>query len=132
MTAQVIRKRGRRPGYATVYTSEVLAAIPMWIEMGARPEDIADILGTTVGGLRARCSQVGISLAAVRPVISGGLPPPVWAALQRAADRRGYTVPRLVAEIIMGVAQRNLFSEVLDGDPAGSPSSGGGACAGRA
>lgn len=104
----------RRP---RVFTSEVFAAIPAWVEMGARPEHIAAALGVSVTNLRVRCSRARISLAARRPALSGGLPPPVWAALQRAADRRGCTIPRLISDVLVGVAQRGLFSEVLDGDP---------------
>lgn len=103
-------KRKRRAPRFTL-TKEVFAAIPGWVERGARPEDIAAALGVTVGTLQVRCSQARISLSpAVRPILD----PSVWQALQRAADRRDWTVPRLVSEILAGVAERNLFVEVLE------------------
>lgn len=89
----------------------------MWVEMGARPEDIAAALGTTVGYLRVRCSLARISLASQRPVVGGRLHPRVWVALQRAADRRGQTVPKLIADILAGVAERDLFALVLEDRP---------------
>lgn len=107
------RKKKRRRIAKCVFTREVFDAIPAWVEMGARPEDIAAALGVTVGTLQVRCSQVRISL---RPAVGGAhrLPQSVWGALQRAADRRNWTVPRLVSEVLVGVAERNLFAEVLE------------------
>lgn len=125
MTARSgVRKKPLKRGGPRIFTREVLAAIPMWVEMGARPKDIAAALGTTVPSLAARCSQLRISLAAVRPAISGGFPPEVWSALQRAADQRSKSVPRLISDIVASVAERNLFSEVLD--DRGAQRSGGG------
>lgn len=120
-------RSSRRP---RIFSSEVLAAIPMWVEMGARPVDIAEALGTTVGSLAARCSQLRISLAAVRPAVSGGLNPFVCAALQRAADQRGRSVPQIITDIVTRVAEDNLFAEVLDGS--GAQRGGGGSSAGCA
>lgn len=96
-----------------IFTREVFEAIPVWVEMGARPEEIAAAIGATVGTLKVRCSQANISLAAIRPSIRGGLLPRHWAAVQREADYRRMTVPKLMAEVIMGVAENNLFAAVL-------------------
>ena len=96
-----------------IFTSEVFDSIPVWVEMGARPEEIAAAIGSTVGTLKVRCSQARISLASVRPSIRGGLLPRHWAAVQREADHRKMTVPRLMAEVIMGVAEHDLFAAVL-------------------
>lgn len=103
------RSRGR----ALIFTREVYDAIPVWVEMGASKEDIAAALGATVGSLQVKCSHARISLAARRPSIGGGLPPRVWATLQREADRRDKTIPRLMAEIVANVAEHNLFAAVL-------------------
>lgn len=113
------KRRGRR---SLIFTREVLDAIPVWIEMGARPDDIAAAVGATVGSLQVRCSQAGISLAppAIR---SDVIKPHHWTGLQRAAMRRGTSVPRLMAEIIVGVVEYDLFAAVLgdndDEDAAG-------------
>lgn len=105
------RPRRRR---LLVFTREVFEVIPVWVEMGARPEEIAAALGVTVGTLQVKCSQAHISLAAVRPSIRGGLHSSHWAAIQREADRRGVSVPRLMSEIVMSVAENDLFAAVLE------------------
>lgn len=96
-----------------IFTREVFDAIPGWVEMGARPEDIAAAIGTTVGSLKVKCSHAGISLASIRPAVGGGLHPRVWAALRREADQRGMTTQRLMTEIVASVATHNLFAGVL-------------------
>lgn len=105
--------RGRPRGSST-FPPGVLEAIPKWVEMGASAGDIAAALGTTENSLRVKCSLAGISLAARRPVVGGNLDAKVWAALQRAADRHGKTVPLIIAEILSGVVERGLLPGVLE------------------
>jgi hypothetical protein len=54
----VMRKRGK----PKVFTDEVLASIPVWIEQGRTKEWIAGEIGCTMNSLQASCSKRGISL----------------------------------------------------------------------
>lgn len=97
-----------------MFTREILHAIPIWVEMGARPQEIAAAIGTSVGALYNKCSRHKISLATKRPVVGGTLAPRVWAALRRAADLREQTIPGLIADIVAGVVERGLLAEALE------------------
>ena len=44
------------------FTPAVIARIPRLVDQGLSAEDIADSLRCTIGTLRVRCSQLGISL----------------------------------------------------------------------
>lgn len=81
--------------------------------MGAGVADIAAALGVTEGTLRAQCSRAGVSLARRQVTPETGLSLRVWAALQRAADRRGETVPQVISAVLTGVVERDLFAAVL-------------------
>lgn len=43
-------------------TPQVVPQIRRWLDQGFSPKDIADKIGCTLGTLRVRCSQLGISL----------------------------------------------------------------------
>jgi hypothetical protein len=49
-------------GRPRVFTSAVTRRITPWVRKGASATDIAQRIGCTVGTLRVRCSQLGISL----------------------------------------------------------------------
>jgi hypothetical protein len=53
------RSRGGRP---TKFTPERMQQISNLVERGKRREEIAEIIGVTVGTLQATCSKLGISL----------------------------------------------------------------------
>lgn len=46
-----------------LFTDQVLATIPLWVEAGETPETIAARIGCTVGSLRTMCSIHKISLS---------------------------------------------------------------------
>jgi len=49
-------------GRPVIFTRAVIRQIAPWVHDGARPAEIAQRIGCTVGTLRVRCSQLGISL----------------------------------------------------------------------
>ena len=100
-----VQRRGR-------FTREVLAAIPVWLELGARPSEIAAALGTSENSLRVVCSVNGLSLRPSVRVLES-LTPRHLAALSSEATRRGVPIWRLIQNILIGVADYNLFSAVL-------------------
>jgi hypothetical protein len=48
-------------------TTDVLGRVPAFIEQGLTASNIADAIGCTVGTLRVKCSQMGISLRQKSP-----------------------------------------------------------------
>lgn len=110
MTERLRLAGGYRP---LRFTREVLETIPIWVELGARPAEIAAALGTTTNSLYVKCSGLGISLTATGPALGRYMQVVEWATVQREADRRGVSVPQLMAQVIVTVAERNLFSSVL-------------------
>lgn len=102
------KKRHRTP---FIFTQEILNSIPVWVEMGARPSEIAAAIGSTVGTLQVVCSKAGISLSAAAAMKKHFKRD--WPVLQREAVRRGISVPRLTTEIITAVVESDLFAAVL-------------------
>src|SRR5262245_2641993 len=58
-------------GKATKFTPERMQQIINLVERGKGRDEIADILGVTVGSLQVTCSRLGISLR--RPKIDNGV-----------------------------------------------------------
>jgi hypothetical protein len=119
----------RRP---TLLTSGVLEQVPQLIRAGKTPEEIAAQFGCTVGTLRVKCSQRGISLRRPRPGelpkpplrppqhhprLSVALPPSVMSILEARADREGVTGRKLAAALLKTIIADDLFTAVLDGEP---------------
>src|SRR5215470_17481730 len=52
----------RKMKRSAILTSAVLAQVPAWVQQGRAADEIAARLGCTVGTLRVKCSQNGISL----------------------------------------------------------------------
>ena len=63
---------GRR-GRQVKFTPERIEQIKNLVERGKRREEIAELIGVTVGSLQVTCSRLGISLR--RPIINNGLQP---------------------------------------------------------
>ncbi len=62
-------KPGQRPGRPAKFTLECMEQIRNLHERGQTPEEIAAILGVTVGSLRVTCSRYGISLRRIVPIL---------------------------------------------------------------
>jgi hypothetical protein len=118
-------RKMKRP---TILTSAVLAQVPGWLQKGRTADEIAASVGCTVGTLRVKCSQKGISLRrgalAQRqspknhPKLSISLPIPIIAVLEARASGQGVTSRKLVATLIKTIVNDDLFEAVLDGEPA--------------
>jgi hypothetical protein len=52
----------RPPGRRTIFTPEVLAQIPNWVEHGLSREEIAKRIGCKLSSLQVTCCRQGISL----------------------------------------------------------------------
>jgi len=55
------------------FTPERIDQIKNLVERGKRREEIAELIGVTVGSLQVTCSRLGISLR--RPIINNGIRP---------------------------------------------------------
>lgn len=98
-------------------TPEVMQAIPGWVDSGASSEDIAKVLGTSVGYLRYACSGEGVSLRPgsdpVIPLLRRYLGFERLQLLRTEAKRRDTTLQGLVGAVLASVVAENLFSAVL-------------------
>lgn len=106
---------GRPQGTSSRFTRPVLDMIPVWIELGATPQDIAAALGTTENSLQVMCSKYGISLRRVTDTkLRTALTSVQWGVFQVEAARRGTSVWELISRIVATVADDDLFAAVLD------------------
>jgi hypothetical protein len=60
-------------GRQVKFTPERIEQIKNLVERGKRREEIAELIGVTVGSLQVTCSRLGISLR--RPIINNGIQP---------------------------------------------------------
>jgi hypothetical protein len=60
-------------GRQVKFTPERIEQIKNLVERGKRREEIAELIGVTVGSLQVTCSRLGISLR--RPIITNGIRP---------------------------------------------------------
>lgn len=97
--------RGGRP---RIFTDEIRAIIPLWVNQGLSREVIAERIGTTVAGLSMACSQYRISL---RP---STLSEKAWAAIESEARKLCVTPESLITLVMERVGSDNLFKAILD------------------
>ena len=103
-----------------------LNRIPHLLEQGLSAAQIADVIGCTVGTLRVKCSQMGISLRQRRPIRSvvrkaNGhqalklvLPPGIIDQLRSRAAQEGVSDSRLASRLLEVIARDGLYDAVLD------------------
>ena len=110
---------GRRGGRKKVFTAEVITAIPVWVEDGMSIIEIAEALDVTPGSLRARCSQLGISLRSAggnQKVLVRRLGNARWTEVQKQSLRRRISPMQLVARVMAAAVDGALFNAILDDD----------------
>ena len=112
-------------------TDRVLAQIPHWIrDEGLGPAEIAEKIGCTIGTLRVRCSNYGISLkqrrgcresshgeAASEVVLKHlmlRLPDQTRVGLHVRAELLGLSAAELALALIETINRDDLYSAVLD------------------
>jgi hypothetical protein len=121
----------------SIFTKDLFADIPVLVQQGLNAEAIAGRLGCTVGTLKVRCSQQGISLRVpkevkVVPLVPASQPSqskrcfalavPTTLQLSKVAMSRlcqraeatGMTEAELVTALIEVIAQDDLYDAVLD------------------
>jgi hypothetical protein len=123
-------------GRPVLFTRAVAGKIAPWVQEGARPADIAQRIGCTVGTLRVRCSQLGISLKrrdsrsprrnhALAPVHTTStrsamacfpvtLNQPILDQFEGSARARGLSSAALAQALLEVIVQDDLFEAVLD------------------
>jgi hypothetical protein len=124
-------------GRRVVFTPAVARQIAPWVRDGARAGDIAQRIGCTVGTLRVRCSQLGISLrrpgprssqcnqALSAPVHTTSTRPttacfqvtlnePVMDQFEGSARARGLSSAALAQALLEVIVQDGLYEAVLD------------------
>ena len=114
-------------------TNEILAQIPKWVRQDRlTAADIARKIGCTVGTLRVRCSQLGISLTHAPKAVSRRgrlhqassvrrpccplecLPSKVRDRLRARAASQGISELTLLASLIETIDRDDLYGAVLD------------------
>lgn len=110
---------GRPP---TVFTSAVREQIPLWVEAGLGPTEIADKVGTTLGSLYRCCSYYQISLDKktnrIHPRSIGNslidLDKIAGGKLAVKAKSLHVSPERLARSLLEAIAHDDLFDAVLD------------------
>jgi hypothetical protein len=104
----------------------VLSQISSLVTQGMSAVEIADKIGCSLGTLRVKCSQHGISLRRccdksgakleAKPHTRIVIQLPHGAAIQlnQQAQNHGTTGPRLAAALLEAVVQDNLYDAVID------------------
>lgn len=120
MTSQTVRRRPR------IFSPSVLSQISSFVTQGLSAVEIADKIGCSLGTLRVKCSQHGISLRRCCDKSGAKLEPkphtrivihlPRGAAVQlnQQAQNHGTTGSRLAAALLEAVVQDNLYDAVID------------------
>jgi hypothetical protein len=119
-------------GRPVVFTRAVIAQIAPWVREGADAAEIANRIGCTVGTLRVRCSQLGISLKRpVRRSVSSApghttstrpamacfpvtLKQPFLDQFEGSARARGLSSAALAQALLEVIVQDGLYEAVLD------------------
>jgi hypothetical protein len=113
------------PKRSRIFSPLVLLEISTLVTQGLTAAEIAEKLGCSIGTLRVKCSNHGISLRRcdgsstrseriphARIVIQLGRTAAV--GLQQKAQTQGTTGPRLAAALIEAIVQDNLYDAVID------------------
>jgi hypothetical protein len=100
----------------TILTQAALARVVTLVDHGRSAAEIANEMGCTLGTLRVRCSQLGISLRRRRGTeLKVLLPQITTEQLQQRGASRGISSSTLAAELLMRIACDGLYDAVLDG-----------------
>jgi hypothetical protein len=118
----MIRKRTTR----VKFSPAVMSQIRSFVARGVAATEIAKAIGCTLGTLRVKCSQSGISLrrrnlAAPRKEsilkrLSFALSDDVAARLQKRAEKKGMTTADFAVALLEAIVRDNLYDAVIDGD----------------
>lgn len=114
-----------RPG--TVFTPTAVEIIRELADQGKSAVEIANVIGSTPGSVRVRCSQLKVRLLRPRARIRRSQPlpmlkrslvvhltPPVYAALKRKAHNMQKSTVELAASLLAAIVRSNIYEAVLD------------------
>ena len=123
-------------GRPVVFTRAAIKQIAPWVRDGASPAEIAQRIGCTIGTLRVRCSQLGISLkrskgrsprsdqADVRRSWPAQTQPPAcfqitltprcMDQLQQSARAKGVSMDALARALLEVIVKDRLYNAILD------------------
>jgi hypothetical protein len=108
-------------GKRKVFSPAAFAQIISLVEQGLPPAEIARQIGCTLGSLRVKCSQHGISLRGGQTGIpklarlNMQLSHEIALRLREQAKRAGVTDKEYAVQLIQAIVQDNLYDAVMDG-----------------
>ena len=109
----------------TLFTPDAIKQIARWVRDGASPAEIAQRIGCTLGTLRVRCSQLGISLKrhnpradVRRPRLQITLTDRCMDVLQQSALEKGLSSDALAQALLEVITKDHLCEAILDDAPA--------------
>ena len=109
----------------TLFTPDAIKQIALWVRDGASPAEIAQRIGCTLGTLRVRCSQLGISLKrhnpradARKPRLQITLTQRCMGQLEQSASEKGLSSDALVQVLLEVITKDHLCEAILDDAPA--------------
>jgi hypothetical protein len=114
-----------RPG--TVFTPTAVEIIRELAGQGKSAMEIANVIGSTPGSVRVRCSQLKIRLLRPQARLRQSQPlpvpkhslvvyltPTVYAALKRKAQNMQKPTVELAASLLAAIVRSNIYEAVLD------------------
>jgi hypothetical protein len=116
-----------QPGKRSMFSPAVLLQVRSFVDQGLSAVEIAEKLGCTLGTLRVKCSQSGISLrrwnasaatskSNLQKRLMIRIPENVAIGLQQQADKKGVSQADLVVALLDAIVRDNLYDAVIDRD----------------
>src|SRR4051794_14131982 len=99
------------------FTTVVIPQIQSWVTAGLSTVEIAEKIGCTLGTLRVRCSQLGISLRRGRSAEKSllvSMSRVTAQEFQNQAASKGISGSTLAATLLQKIVQDDLYEAVLD------------------
>jgi hypothetical protein len=115
--------RGKR----SMFSPAVFLQVRSFVAQGLSAVEIAERIGCSLGTLRVKCSQNGISLRRWNPSgtppegnvskrLTISLPENIALELQKQADKKGVSQADLAIALFDAIARDNLYDAVIDRD----------------
>jgi hypothetical protein len=113
--------RAPKAAKRALFSPAVFAQIAKMVDGGFKPSQIAATIGCTLGTLRVRCSQCGVSLRRYTAESIGSrtklmikLPPEIALRLQLEAQKQRISPTKLATILIETIVQDELYGAVID------------------
>jgi hypothetical protein len=109
-----------------IFSPAVMSQIRSFVAQDVAAAEIAEKIGCTLGTLRVKCSQSGISLRRRNPAapskesvskrLSFALSDEAAVRLQERAEKKGMTTADFAAALLEAIVRDNLYDAVIDAD----------------